>query len=222
MSIFIKATRSGWYSEFLKPVVDSVSGDPESKRVLDVGTGPGTLPQMLINQYPALRINAIDTSRAMIDEAQRTVSHKNIHFEYQPTHKPLPFARTQFDTVTFCSVLFLLDETTKTNLITEAIRVLKPKGKIVILTPSGKKPILSSFFEVWKYPFSINNYTFPIWKLATTGGARRWQRQNWSEKYAGDNQLNYTKSFVFNNNATIEIISKHFFNNKSRNNEHKN
>jgi ubiquinone/menaquinone biosynthesis C-methylase UbiE len=208
MSIFIKATRSGWYSEFLNPVVDSILGDPESNRVLDIGTGPGTLPQMLINQNQALRISAIDTSRAMIDEARKTVSHKNINFEYQTTNRPLPFASTEFDIVTLCSVLFLLDESTKANLISEALRILKPQGKIVILTPSGRKPILSSFFEVWKYPFSINNYTFPIWKLATTGGARSWQRQKWSEKYARENQLNYTKSLAFNNNATIEILIK--------------
>lgn len=209
MSIFIKATRSGWYSEFLIPVVDSILGDPESNRVLDIGTGPGTLPQMLISKKPTIRISAIDTSRAMIDEARKTVSHKNVNFEYQATNKPLPFANTEFDIVTFCSVLFLLDDNTKTNLINEAIRILKPNGKIVILTPSGWKPILSSFFEVWKYPFSINNYIFPIWKLATTAGARRWQRQKWSEIYARENQLKYTKSLAFNNNATIEIISKH-------------
>jgi ubiquinone/menaquinone biosynthesis C-methylase UbiE len=210
MSIFIQATRSGWYSEFLNPVVDSILGDPGSNRVLDIGTGPGTLPQMLINQKPTLRISAIDTSRAMIDEARRRVSHKNINFEYQATNKPLPFASSEFDIVTFCSVLFLLDESTKANLISEAIRILKPKGKIIILTPSGRKPILSSFFEVWKYPFSINNYTFLIWRLVTKWGARSWQSQKWMEKYASKNVMTYTKSLAFNNNATIEIISKQF------------
>lgn len=90
------------------------------------------------------------------------------------------------------------------------MRVLKPGGKIIILTPSGMKPILSSFIEMWDYRFSIYNFTFPIWKLATTGGARKWQRQKWSEKYAKENQLNYRTTLTFNNNATIEIISKSF------------
>jgi ubiquinone/menaquinone biosynthesis C-methylase UbiE len=209
MSIFFKATRSGWYPEFLNPVVDSVMDNPGSKEVLDIGTGPGTLTQMMISQDPTLNIIGIDTCRAMIDEARKTVLHKNVSFEYQQANKPLPFDKAQFDAVTFCSVLFLLDGDIKTNLMNEAIRVLKPMGKIVILTPSGRKPIISSFIEVWKYRFSINNYTFMIWKLATTGGARRWQRQKWSEKYARENQLKYTKSLMFNNNATIEIISKY-------------
>ena len=211
MSIFIQATRSGWYPEFLNPVVESVLDHPGDIEVLDIGTGPGTLPQMLISQNPALRISAIDTSRVMIDEARNVVPNKNIDFEYQQTNKPLPFAQAQFNVITFCSVLFLLDDKTKTNLMNEAIRILKPNGKIVILTPSGRKPILSSFFEVWKYPFSINNYTFLIWRLATTWGARSWQSQKWMEKYASENVMTYTKSLAFNNNATIEIISKHFF-----------
>ncbi len=70
------------------------------------------------------------------------------------------------------------------------------------------KPVLSSFIEVWKYPSSINNFTFPIWKIATTKGARKWQRQKWPEKYATENHLNYTKYLAFNSNATIEIILK--------------
>ena len=208
MSIFLKATRSGWYPEFLNPVVDSVLGNPKYKQILDIGTGPGTLPQMLINKDSGLQISGIDISKSMIDEARKTVSHKNVSFEYQEENKPLPFTTEQFDVVTFCSVLFLLDDSIKTILMNEAIRILKPGGKIIILTPSGRKPILSSFFEVWQYPFSINNFTFPVWKIATTRGARKWQRQKWSEKYAKENQLSYTKSLAFNNNATIEIISK--------------
>jgi hypothetical protein len=102
----------------------------------------------------------------------------------------------------------LIDDNIKTELMNEALRVLRPNGKIIILTPSGKKPILSSFIEVWRYKFSFSNFTFPIWKIATTGGGRKWQRQKWLENYAIENQLNYTVNLTFNNNAIIEIISK--------------
>jgi len=208
MSIFLKATQSGWYPEFLNPVVDSVLVNPMHKQILDIGTGPGTLPQMLISKDSGLHITGIDINKSMIDEARRSVSHKNVSFEYQEENKPLPFTTEQFEVVTFCSVLFLLDDSIKTFLMNEAIRVLKPGGKIIILTPSGMKPVLSSFIEVWQYPSSINNFTFPIWKIATTRGARKWQRQKWPEKYATENHLNYTKYLAFNSNATIEIILK--------------
>jgi ubiquinone/menaquinone biosynthesis C-methylase UbiE len=208
MSVFIKATRSGWYPEFLKPVVDSVLANPTYKQILDIGTGPGTLPQLLITKNLALQITGIDTSINMIEVARKSVSNNNVFFQHQQENASLPFATQQFDAVTFCSVLFLLDDNTKSMLMNEALRVLKPEGKIIVLTPSGEKAILSALFEVWRYRFSVNNFTFLIWKLATTRGARKWKRQKWLENYALNNELKYTVSLAFNNNATVEIISK--------------
>jgi ubiquinone/menaquinone biosynthesis C-methylase UbiE len=208
MSVFIKATRSGWYPEFLKPVVDSVLANPTYKQILDIGTGPGTLPQLLIAKNLAVQITGIDTSKNMIEVARKSVSHNNVFFQHQQENASLPFATQQFDAVTFCSVLFLLDDNTKSMLMNEALRVLKPEGKIIVLTPSGEKAILSALFEVWRYRFSVNNFTFLIWKLATTRRARKWKRQKWLENYALNNELKYTVSLAFNNNATVEIISK--------------
>lgn len=209
MSIFISATKSGWYPEILKPVVDSILANDSKGKVLDIGTGPGTLPKMLAKESSDLQISGIDISRTMIDEARRNASQKNIQFECQEVNMPLPYANELFDVVSLCSVLFLLDESTKTNLLNESVRILKPGGKMIILTPSGKKSILSAFIEVWSYRFSFYNFTFPVWKIATTRKARNWQMQNWLEKYTTENHLDYSKSLTFNNNATIEIITKH-------------
>lgn len=208
MSIFSKATLSGWYPEFLMPVVDSVIANPDCIEVLDIGTGPGTLPEMLISIDSSLRITGIDIDPGMIKEAKNRFLHKNVSFQNQKINAPLDFSNEQFDVITFCSVLFLVDDNTKTDLMNEAIRVLKPNGKIIILTPSGRKSIISSFFEVWKYPSSLNNFTFPIWKIATTRGGRKWQRQNWLVRYARANHLNYTSNLTFNNNAILESITK--------------
>jgi len=208
MSIFIRATNSGWYPEFLKPVVESITSNGEGLKILDIGTGPGTLPQLLVKKDSSLQITGIDIDTAMIDEARRQFSHANVSYEYEKINAPLEFADNQFDIVTFCSVLFLVDDSVKANLMNEALRVLKPKGKIIILSPSGKKPILSSFIEVWQYPFSFNNFTFIIWKMFTTRGGRKWERRKWIEHYAREHKLIYTSSIVFNKNASLEIISK--------------
>jgi ubiquinone/menaquinone biosynthesis C-methylase UbiE len=208
MSIFSRATKSGWYPQFLNPVIETISNMSQHHKILDIGTGPGTLAQMLIESDSSLQITGIDIDTTMIDEAKRRSPQTNISFQYQKTNAPLHFANEQFDVVTFCSVLFLVDDSIKNNLMNEALRVLKPNGKIIILSPSGKKSIASSFIEVWKYPFSVNNFTFPIWKLATTRRARKWQRQKWLQNYAKENQLTYSVSLTFNNNASIETISK--------------
>ena len=206
-SLFLKATSSGWYPEFLMPIVDIVTANARDKKILDIGTGPGTLAQMLITRDSTLHITGIDTNKAMIDEARKRMSHINVSFEYEKINAELEFADSQFDVVTFCSVLFLLDDSIKTHLMKEALRVLKPTGEIVILTPTGKKLGLSSLNEVLKYPFPINNFTFLIWKIATINRGRKWQKQKWLEKYAGANQLNYSQAIVFNDNASVETIS---------------
>jgi ubiquinone/menaquinone biosynthesis C-methylase UbiE len=207
MSIFLKATRSGWYPEFLNPVADSVLAIAGKKQVLDIGTGPGTLPRMLIEKDQDLQVTGIDIDTAMIAEA-RKITHTNLAYRNQKINAPLEFPADQFDVVTFCSVLFLLDDDTKTNLINEAVRVLKPDGKIIVLTPSGKKSVLSSVVEVWHYPFSVNNFTFIIWKAATTSGGRRWKSNDWLKQYAIRNNFRYSNTLTFNDNAVLETISK--------------
>lgn len=207
-AIFLKATDSGWYPEFLKSVVESITANVEGKRILDIGTGPGTLPQMLIKKNSDLDIIGIDINTAMIDEAQRRLFHKNVSYKHEKINAPLEFDDKQFDVITFCSVLFLLNDSTRTNLMNEALRVLKPKGKIIILTPSGSKSIFASFIEVWRYPFSFNNFTFMVWKTATGNSARKWQNQKWLSQFSEEKNLKYTSSLTFNDNATIETISK--------------
>jgi ubiquinone/menaquinone biosynthesis C-methylase UbiE len=208
MSIFLKATQSGWYPKFLKPVADTITSNSEHKRILDIGTGPGTLPQMLIRKDEKLQITGIDIDTKIIAEAKKRLNHKNVLFLHQKANEPLSFADKEFDVVTFCSVLFLVDDSTKHYLMNEATGVLKSNGKIIALTPTGSKPIVSSFAEVWHYPFSFNNYTFMVWKTATTSGGRKWQQQKWLSNYANKNGLKYRCSLTFNNNASLEIISK--------------
>jgi ubiquinone/menaquinone biosynthesis C-methylase UbiE len=208
MSVFLQATQSGWYPYFLKPVVEIIVNNSNHKTVLDIGTGPGTLPQMLAEQNQSLQITGMDINEKMIEEANLRMKHENIIFLHQQRNEALPFEDNTFDVITFCSVLFLLNNSTRNILMNEAKRALKPNGKIVVLTPSGNKPVPLSLAEVWQYPFSFNNYTFIVWKTATTHSGRKWKQQKWLAHYAQKNQLNYSASLTFNNNAWLEIISK--------------
>ena len=208
MSIFLRATKSGWYPQFLQPVVKVVLADPGNNKLLDIGTGPGTLPEMLIKEDSNLNITGIDSSTSMINEAGKRLKHKNVSFQYGKANERLPFANEVFDVVTFCSVLFLPDDTAKTFLLKEALRVLKPNGKIIILTPSGKKLNISAFAEVWQFPFSLNNWTFLVWKIVTSRSGRKWQQQKWLASYSEFKKLSYSTFLTFNRNASIEIINK--------------
>lgn len=209
-SVFLKAQNSGWYSQFLAPVVNCISTE---QKILDIGTGPGKLLELFAKKDSSLILTGIDIDSGMIDEARERVMYKNVRFEYQTVNQKLAFDDDEFDAVTFCSVLFLLDDVTKQFLLDEALRVLKPGGKIIVLSPSGKKSILSSIREVWQYPYTPTNWTFIVWKTFTTQTARKWQRQQWLCSYAENRNLKYVKYLSFNENATIEILT----NNNSKN-----
>lgn len=208
MSIFLKATQSDWYHEFLNPVVETITNYTADIKILDIGTGPGTLPQMLIEKDSGLRITGIDIDNKMIETARNRFQHHNVSFQNQRINAPLDFETSHFDIVTFCSVLFLVNDSIKTNLMSEALRVLNSTGKIIILTPKGGKSIVSAFAEVRQYKSSFNNFTFLFWKMATTHSARKWQSEKWAKNFATENKLTYTISTVFNNNATIELLTK--------------
>lgn len=205
-SIFLKAQDSGWYPIFLKPVVESVIKTEVNRRILDIGTGPGTLPALLIKQDPSLQITGIDTNNSMIEEARKRVSHKNIIFQHQAANEKLKFRDNEFDIITFCSVLFLLGDNTKIFLINEALRVLRPSGRIIFLTPTGQTSILSSVKEMFTFQYSINNWTYLIWKTFTSKRGKEWQKQKFVSNYSTVNNLQYNSTLTFNNTASLEIL----------------
>ena len=210
MSPFVKATESGWYPPFLQPVLDSIKSQGRHLKILDLGTGTGKLPELLIRQDGSYFITGIDIDSAFIKNAKDRVKHPHVTFDFQKTHTKLDFADASFDVVTICSVLFLIDESTRKLFCSESLRILKPGGKLIVLTPSGKKSRLTAFSEIWTFPYSKYNWTYFIWKTLTSRGGQKWQKEKWLENYANLNTLSYQKAFTFNDNACIEIIENKY------------
>lgn len=148
MSPFEKATQSGWYPYFLQSVVDEVKCTGNGLKILDLGTGTGKLPELIITQDSSDHITGIDIDSSYINDAKKRYIHPNVKFDYEGIGKKLNFPDSSFDVVTICSVLFLVDDFTKNLLFNESLRVLKPNGKIIVLTPSGENSRLSSFSEL--------------------------------------------------------------------------
>jgi ubiquinone/menaquinone biosynthesis C-methylase UbiE len=207
-SPFALTNRSGWYPQFLNPVVQAIGALPETGRVLDIGTGLGALPDLLHRQYPQLHITGIDIDPAMVAAARQQVIAENVVFEEQQPNQPLVFDDSSFDVVTFCSVLFLIDDAIKVFLMQEALRVLKPGGSIMVLSPSGT----ISFKRIWhdfrRFPANRNNWTFVFWKLVTRQAASRWKRNAWTFQFSTRHHLSYSQQKVFHDHALLEIITK--------------
>jgi ubiquinone/menaquinone biosynthesis C-methylase UbiE len=56
-----------------------LAGDAKSPKMIDLGTGPGTIPIILAKARPAWRITAVDAAKAMTRIAQISVKMAGVH-----------------------------------------------------------------------------------------------------------------------------------------------
>lgn len=214
-SPFLMAQQSEWYKQFLTPVIDAVNASIPKGVILDIGTGPGTLP-LLLKRNPNLYIIGTDISESMIALAKKNINARNVSFYVQDENTFSSFVDSTIDAVTICSVLFLIDEEKRTKILQEVSRILKPSGKIIVLTPGGQKSFFSTFVDIHRFPFSKYNWTFFVWKRLTTNRAVVWNNQKWLYHYAIENNFHYSISNVFYDYAHLEIITKQSIKNQGR------
>ena len=101
----------------------------KGKQVLDAGCGTGRY-SLEINERTGANVTGIDFSRGMLSKA----SQKDKGIWLQGDASNLPFERAIFDTVIIMLVLQHIDD--EPQVISEAKRVLKPGGQLVIVTVS--------------------------------------------------------------------------------------
>lgn len=205
-SLFLMAQQSQWYPQFLKPVVDAVNSFTRKGILLDIGTGPGMLAAML-KENSNLQIIGTEISSSMIIEAKKRVNSPNVSFYVQNENTFSTFSDSTVDVVTFCSVLFLLDDKTRNNILNEVLRILKLSGKVIVLTPSIQKSFLSTKRDIRRFPYSKYNWTFFVWKRMTSSRATLLHKEKWLYHYSMEKHFQYTVSNVFYDYATLEIIT---------------
>jgi SAM-dependent methyltransferase len=102
--------------------------------VLDIGTGPGSLPRLLAEISPNIRVIGIDIERVLLQDARKNVlrnpAQNRISFLLADAHA-LPFCDGSFDMVVSVASLHLLHDRQKA--ITESYRVLKREGIALML-----------------------------------------------------------------------------------------
>jgi SAM-dependent methyltransferase len=116
------------FVEEIAPLVDRVA----APRILDVGTGTGSLAVALLRRLPAAGLTAVDGSQGMMDEAERVVAARltpdqSARLEFREgLADRLPFPDGTFDLVASSFVLQLVPS--RTRALREARRVLRPGG----------------------------------------------------------------------------------------------
>jgi ubiquinone/menaquinone biosynthesis C-methylase UbiE len=195
---FSRIQENSWYLQFLEPVLSEVG----EGKVLDIGTGSGKLLQMLASKKHIFG-TGIDTNEGMLAEARKKLNGLEVPLVKIETDEQLPFAADTFDYVTICNVLFNLDDKSSRQLLLEAVRLVKPNGKIVILTPSGHK----DWRRLIRMATQDQNPSIFLWYAATRQRGKQWNRKSDLQGFASTHKLIYRKKTVFNDFATLETLS---------------
>jgi phosphatidylethanolamine/phosphatidyl-N-methylethanolamine N-methyltransferase len=108
--------------------------------LLEIGVGPGRH----LAGYKAPDLTVVDVSRGMIDECRRRFPRAEACVM---DGEALDFPAESFDCVALPHVLTVTAN--PNQMITEARRVLKPRGCLAILTYEARTPLLRSLAAVW-------------------------------------------------------------------------
>jgi ubiquinone/menaquinone biosynthesis C-methylase UbiE len=203
---FEVATNSPWYGQFLQPVVDEVRRlNPAT--VLDIGAGTGALARLLAPALPGVSLTGTDINQDYLKIARSGNGHPNVHFVKTDASGRLPFDDAAYDVVTVCSVLFLIPNAARAVLLGEIGRVMRPGGRLLVLTPAGRSRFGETLIETFSFPKG-SRWTYILWKLLTANAARQWRTAQQLAVWSQTENWNYTSTQVFRKNATLEVIAK--------------
>jgi ubiquinone/menaquinone biosynthesis C-methylase UbiE len=143
--------------------------------VLDIGTGPGSLPRLLVEIAPNIRVIGTDIERVLLQDARKSAlqnpAQNRISFLLADAHA-LPFFDGSFDMVVSVASLHLLHDRQKA--ITESYRVLKHEGIALVLV--GMRRIYPG--KMWLLDFVTNRSAKHLKLIFETAGFKEIQITN--------------------------------------------
>ncbi|WP_344611851.1 class I SAM-dependent methyltransferase [Dactylosporangium salmoneum] len=124
-----------FFTPMYRRIVADVEGAglPPGARILDAGTGPGRVPLALAEALPRARVDGVDLSTAMIEEARRGAAARGLADRVTFTVADvgaLPFMDATFDLIV--SSMSLHHWTEPAAGVRELRRVLRPGGRMWI------------------------------------------------------------------------------------------
>jgi ubiquinone/menaquinone biosynthesis C-methylase UbiE len=170
----------------LIPVIKKHFGQSgvESFRILELGSGTGSLTRLMALAFPKAQITCVDLSPHYLKHAQkRLASYQHISF-YRGLAEQLDFKGETFDAVVSCYLFHELPAAIRHQVVKEKLRVLKPGGLVGIADSlqlgddSELDWALRDFPVNFHEPFYKNYIENPLGDLLEEHSGRRSQQEN--------------------------------------------
>lgn len=138
-NIKLTGADSHYFSEFKVKWLRDYYGQKTVTNILDLGAGDGTCLQYFSTYFPEANLFGIDVSDLSIDEAAAKQIPKSEVKVYDGQH--IPYPDNCFDMILVATVMHHIRFELHDGLMQEALRVLKPGGKIFIVEHNPHNPV---------------------------------------------------------------------------------
>ena len=107
-------------------------------RVLDLGCGPGVSTFEIARALPSAHVTGLDVAPRMLNQARRRRQHAKVQNVawLRADAARLPIATSSVDACTGHSFLYLVSD--RSAVLTEAGRVLRPGGRLLLVEPNAR------------------------------------------------------------------------------------
>ena len=155
---YLPAAGHDWLLPLYDPMVKLLGGDAarralveqaqlqRGQRVLEVGSGTGTLSTMIKKLHPAVDVAGLDPDGKALARAQRKAARERLEIKFdQGFADQLPYPEKSFDRVFSAFMFHHLPAEERVPMLREARRVLKPGGEFHMLDFEGSDHGAHSF-----------------------------------------------------------------------------
>jgi ubiquinone/menaquinone biosynthesis C-methylase UbiE len=151
-NIKLTGADSQYFSEFKVKWLREYYGRKQPGAILDLGAGDGTCLTYFSQYFPQAKLSGIDVSEKSIEEA---AAKKIPNAEVQAYDgAQIPYTDNKFDLILVATVMHHIRFDLHPGLMKEALRVLKPGGKIFIVEHNPYNPV--TMHMVNTCPFDVD------------------------------------------------------------------